>query len=465
MKMGHLETDGSKSSKKITKDFGKKFSRYLFETIILSIGSWGLTFMLSVYSLTIPKIFISKNIWTSLINASVFSEYLFLPLFGYLFLHLFDITRTAVGRRTPYILFFGITTPFLLALTQKIAADKTITVIFLLIGSNLSLMLYSLAFFGLLKDKSVYPVKNLLETFSLISSFIGTISGYIYMMGSRLYKEIYTGNETPIAGFIFIISVLLVAFLIVEDKKYKVRMTKVHGNDLSFDFLDLKKTISFRNLDFTKMRYVLYASIVCTNELLITYLLKDFPLKTMASLQLVFALSTILGYCLPVCSKKVANATNLTDKFLILSLIFISLLYSIARYANLTLLFLIQLVIGFLWGVIILKEVGFIIPSRSERIRIYSKQINYGIANGIANGIAKEKSIEDEKKKLHSSLQMIFLMFLVILLMGVVTNVIGLQNAGFTHSALSVILVILIFMETKAKKEKTKKDAEVKEID
>ncbi|MFN3478325.1 MAG: hypothetical protein ACK4ZM_03030 [bacterium] len=457
----------SETKEKLELESKKRFSRYFFEIVVLLIGAFALTFMLSVYSLTVSKILITVNTLYSLIYISIFLEYLFLALFGYLFLNLFEITRTAIGRRTPYILFFGITTPFLLTTIQKIAVNQSFTLLFLLLASNFSILLYSLAFFGLLKDKIFYPFTDLFQILLKISLFAGSISGYIYMMNSQLYKDMYIGNETPISGFIFIISAFLVSFLIVEDKKYKVKLSKAVSkaerdsfDNSVFEISLFKSILNLRNLTFPNLELAISLSLIYTNELFL-----DFPLKTSASLQLVFTIFVILGYYIFILLNKskstLATFIN-SDKFKGFQLIIVGLLYIVQKYvilSNLSFSFLIQATIGFTWGLILKNGSSIIIPSRSERSSIYESIYDFKYSD-------QRNNREGNHLDIYRTMLLIFFLISLIGILSDILKVVSIENTGLIYSFFSIILSLIKF--TKIKNKQSKKgvsDEEVKEID
>ncbi|HOS52102.1 MAG TPA: hypothetical protein PLM21_04310, partial [Fervidobacterium sp.] len=193
------------------------------DIILLSFAVLGLSFIFPAYISTVPRILLINGFPNTLIALLISSELLFLFFLNPIFEYILDITRSAIGRRTPYIISFGVLTSFVLSLLENINHEhpnSAFILTLLVISANFCLYLYSLALFGLIRDKSNESNQTgwvMLRFQAKLWSFVGTVLSFIYCSRSS------ENSLLPAAGLVLLISSLLAAFFIVEDKKYKVK--------------------------------------------------------------------------------------------------------------------------------------------------------------------------------------------------------------------------------------------------
>jgi len=206
------------------------------DVVLLSFAVFGLSFIFPAYITTVPRILLLNGFPNTLITLLISSELLFLFFLNPVFEYILDITRSAIGRRTPYIITFGVLTSFVLSLLENLnqGYPNSIPILILLvIAANFCLYLYSLALFGLIRDKSNgsdQTIWIMLRFQAKLWSFVGTVLSFIYCSRSS------EGALLPAAGLIFLVSSLFAAFFIVEDKKYKVKSTPFEKNERHFSY-------------------------------------------------------------------------------------------------------------------------------------------------------------------------------------------------------------------------------------
>lgn len=386
------------------------------DTIVLSIGSFGLSFMLAVYSLTVPKLLIENHVPSTVINIFVFSELLFLAFFSPLFTYLFDITRTAIGRRTPYLIIFGIASAFLVTFIQKNLDGSLISELSVILLFNFSLFLYTLSFFGLVLDKTTYQTKFLLPFHLLFSGFLGVVLSYLYMLNS---ENIELGIETPVSGFVFLLSAFGVSFFIIEDKKYKTKLLKTERREYHFNVKSLFNFSGFGRNDFVSL---IILGIVYSHEVFISELLGSSSFRKIVLSQLLFGIAVGLSYCMCICSKKLYEFSKKLRPVFLISLSFLYFLYS---FSNVSTILFLQFLVGLLWGIILPRVIGFIIPSRAERIFFYKNLLS-----------------ENSNKFNEQDLRFFLLLFIIVSIFGILTNVVGSRNINLVYS-LTVFLVFI----------------------
>lgn len=395
----------------------KKFSAIQIKDIVLlSFGSFGVSFMLSVYSLAVPRLLVENRVSSTLLNISIFSELVMFTILGPFFGYLFDITRTAIGRRTPYILSFAVTTAFLVAFIQKNPDASTKNILSLAILFNFSLLLYSIAFFGLVKDKITYQTKFLIPFHVFLWGFIGVIVSYVYMLNS---EDVVHGIQTPVSGFVFLLSALCVSFFIIEDRKYKTKLSKTELGEYRFN---LKNLFMFSDLQKKDLVNMIIFGIIFSHEIFTVEYLSSYSFKNTVIAQFVFSLAVGLAYCLYICSNRVKI---LSEKSYPVPL-FLSVLYFLQSFLNMGMILLFQFIIGFLWGLTIPKTLEFIVPSRAERLILYRESLD------------EKLSMFEERK-----LKFFLLVFIVILSLGISIDFAGLENANLVYSVFTFSILIL----------------------
>ncbi len=384
---------------------------------ILSIGSFGLSFMLSVYSLTIPRLLVENRVPSILLNISIFSEILFFAILSPLFTYLFDITRTAIGRRTPYLLMFGISSAFLVTFIQKNPHGSIMSVLSIILLFNFSLFLYSLSFFGLALDKVTYQTKFVLPFHLLFWGFFGVVVSYFYMLNS---ENIQLGIETPVSGFVFLLSALAVSFFIIEDKKYKTKLSKTERNEYSFRLKLLLNLHDLGKEDFTNL---LIFGVVYSHEIFVVEFLSSYAFKNVVVSQFIFIVAVGLAYCMCLFSKRVTEFSEKSRPYI---LILLTLMYFLYSFSNIKTIFFLQFLTGLSWGIILPKTIGFVIPSRSERVLFY------------------KESFDENPNRLHErNLRSFMLLFIIMSVFGILTDILGARNLNLVYSLSSLTALIL----------------------
>ncbi|MGC8819840.1 MAG: hypothetical protein ACP5PP_01835 [Fervidobacterium sp.] len=414
----------------VSGELNGKVSKFTFENvkdiILLSFGSFGLCFMLSVYIVKISRIFVENNFALSVGIPTLFSEVLFLVIFAPFFAYMYGITRTKIGRRTPYLLTFGVLSSFFMALVEKIGVKSLFEATLSVLLLNFALFSYTLAFVGLLKDESTYYVKDILIFQVRLWGFIGTFLGFTYLI-----KYNYTGNEMIVASFVFIISVIVVSLFVVEDKKYKVKMLKSEKPESNY-----RLSMLFRHFVMTKkdVERALVFSLIAVQETFIIYFLKDFPFRHSVYALILFMAGTISYYTIYIFSKKLRD--TMTKSWLeifsiLLVALFYTLFYTLHQYKAINAIVGIQFIVGTLFGIVIEKYLGFVIPGRCEWFIIYSH-------------LTENDTLKFDVKKL----QFLLFSFILIIAFAVIFDFVGSKNVSLIYASFLISLLLLRINKT-----------------
>lgn len=401
------------------KENNKNFFENVKNIVILSFGSFGLNFMLLVYILTTSRLLIERSASVTLSSVFLFSELIIFAFTYPFFTYLYDITRSAIGRRTPYLIIFGILSSFNLTLIQKLSYISLFPLLMVIALFNFWLFLYTLAFFGMVKDKIVYHFRNIMILHIKLWGIVGSITAYLYMLNS---DKVQLGIETPVGGFLFLISALTVAFFIVEDKKYKVPLSRSEKPSYNYNISD---TFRFYNLEVKDIKKAIIMSLIYIYEFFILNFLKDFSFRVSSINLLVFFLGVIFAYFISLFSdnfRKIVGEKKVQN----LAIIILSIAYLVFNYANIKIILGLQFFVGFLWGVILLSQLGYIVPGKSERFIIYSVVI-------------EDDSLKPDTKKL----KFFFLSFILIIVLSFILDIVGVQNASLVYSIILFSTLIL----------------------
>ncbi|HOJ94210.1 MAG TPA: hypothetical protein PK390_03145, partial [Fervidobacterium nodosum] len=228
--------------------------------------------------------------------------------------------------------------------------------------------------------------------------------------------------ETPVGGFLFLISALTVAFFIVEDKKYKVPLSRSEKPSYNYNISD---TFRFYNLEVKDIKKAIIMSLIYIYEFFILNFLKDFSFRVSSINLLVFFLGVIFAYFISLFSdnfRKIVGEKKVQN----LAIIILSIAYLVFNYANIKIILGLQFFVGFLWGVILLSQLGYIVPGKSERFIIYSVVI-------------EDDSLKPDTKKL----KFFFLSFILIIVLSFILDIVGVQNASLVYSIILFSTLIL----------------------
>ncbi|MGC9772858.1 hypothetical protein [Fervidobacterium islandicum] len=222
-------------------NFGKLRTEDIKDIIVLSFGFFGLGFVVPTYIYLTLNFLLKSTISRTLTLALFYSELLFVALLKNKILFLFEMTRSAIGRRTPYILVFGTTSAFLLSTIPNLMTAETnlFSLFLVLLSFNFSLFVYSLSLIGLAQDKKTYFNQKLLNFQSVFWSIFGALWSYTYSL--KVFKTDTCSEIVSHVSLLFFFSVFAVAFLIVEDKKYKIKLSTTEKAEI-YDKFQIGKT-------------------------------------------------------------------------------------------------------------------------------------------------------------------------------------------------------------------------------
>jgi len=154
------------------------------DAVVLLFGFFGISFIIPAYIIAMLNLMSFPNLSKTILLAAFYSELLMFAILTPHIQILLEMTRTAIGRRTPYLLIFGTAAAFLLTAIANATVNERsiILIVTLTLLFNFSLYLYSLAFLGLVSDKKTYITWPFLESQSKFWSVIGILSSYLYSL-------------------------------------------------------------------------------------------------------------------------------------------------------------------------------------------------------------------------------------------------------------------------------------------
>lgn len=361
---------------------GKLSFENVKDIALLSFSVFGLSFIFPAYISTVPKILLVNGLPNTLTALLISSELLLLFFLNPIFEYFLDITRSAIGRRTPYIIAFGVLTSFVLSLLENINQGHTnsmFVLAVLVISANFCLYFYSLALFGLIKDKSNQSDQTswiMLRFQTKLWSFVGAISSFIYC--SRSPKV----SLLPRAGLILLISSLIAAFFIIEDKKYKVKRSSFEKNESHFSY-DVFKIL--RRSDINYMQVIEISLILSLFYYLETFMV---PFVELAGLKYMVGTNFLtlqligisIGYLIKLFSKRTIVGDNAKrhDHYLLLLNVTIYL-FLYMTFKTVAISYILFFINGLLWGVFLSSRTGMMIPSKAERFTFYFSKDKAGI--------------------------------------------------------------------------------------
>lgn len=199
---------------------------WLRDTILLSFARFSQSFAVTVYGTVIPYYLLSYGVEIWVLSLVLGLEYLVFAFLSPAATYLLDSTRTAVGRRTPYILVFGVVTPFLMGLSQSSLMREMLRIAIVYVALfNLSLFIYSMSFQGLVRDKLVSLYESFQRTAVRLSAVFGVLLGlFALVVASDVseWKKVLT-----FGGLLWLVSSVVVSFLVTERKEYRTKLTEV----------------------------------------------------------------------------------------------------------------------------------------------------------------------------------------------------------------------------------------------
>lgn len=205
--------------------FYEKYKRsrvgYVKDLVLILFGFSALHFVLTVFSVNVPSQLLGRSKFPWLIVFFSLSEYIFFAHFKRFVGYLLEITRTAIGRWTPYLFLFGILSSVSFPLTAvSVVSELTLRKVLYLILFNFSIFGYTMSLVGLASDKLNFndPKLKLLFPFS---AFLGTFTGLLTStFGSGSSRDVIVTG-----AILLLTSAITVAFFVVEDKRFKVKMS------------------------------------------------------------------------------------------------------------------------------------------------------------------------------------------------------------------------------------------------
>ncbi|MGQ9856361.1 MAG: hypothetical protein ACUVQF_06460 [Fervidobacterium sp.] len=318
-------------------------SKTIKDMILLLLGAFGLGTMLPTYIYSVAYFLNLYPLPKTLLVAIFYSEILmFIFLRPHLTL-LLELTRTAIGRRTPYLIVFGVLTAFLLTVVYSLLeienSSSAVIFLFLILFFNFSAYVYTLALLGLFSDKRNYNYDDILKSQSKVWFIIGALLSYLYSINTYKQRE-----TVSYPAMFFFLSAFAVAFLIVEDKKYKVKLSPTEKTQI---YESVKRSFEkphiedFKNALFQDSKTVLaFLSVYAFQYLLPLYVFfKTQDIFASAFSLFYFFIGSIFGV---IIKKFLSNLSSIFESLKLIFLAFSSiLLVSIYFTYNLSLIYLI----------------------------------------------------------------------------------------------------------------------------
>uniref|UniRef100_A0A7C5VKS3 MFS transporter n=1 Tax=Fervidobacterium thailandense TaxID=1008305 RepID=A0A7C5VKS3_9BACT len=207
-----------------------KRSRFIYakDLSLILFGFAALHLVITIFSVNVPSQLLERSRFPWAIVIFSLFEYVFLVHLTRFVGYVLEVTRSAIGRWTPYLFLFGISSALLFPLTAvSVVPELTIRKVLYLILFNLSIFGYSLSLAGLASDKmnlNNEKAKLLLS----ISAFLGVFAGLVTsVLGFGSSKDVL------VIGAIFLLtSAIAVAFFVVEDKRFKIKLSPTEKLDI-----------------------------------------------------------------------------------------------------------------------------------------------------------------------------------------------------------------------------------------
>ncbi|WP_448375090.1 hypothetical protein [Fervidobacterium sp.] len=397
------------------------------DAVILLFGIFGLSFVIPAYIYVMLHFLSSSDLSKTLLLAIFYSELLIFAILTPHVNFLLEITRSAIGRRTPYLLTFGTLVAFLLTAIRNATVDeRSITAIIVIILSfNFSMYFYSLTLLGLMNDRKTYVTEKFLESQWKFWSVIGIISSYLYS-----WKLCTDGRTISHVSLLFLISVFAVSFLIIEDKKFKVKISPDEKSEIYEKYKSQRKPkIKFEKLRNADLKRLF--SLIITYQFLfllpihiafVTDIPKNQIETTGAKVLLFYSFGVICNYILHRLIKNTSSIFEKMGHVTIASVLFIFSTTFLLPSIN--------------WSLIVSFTMGFLLfPTLSKYF--------YVPGLGIERFICKERVIEKNIEY--------YTLYLSVLFSGILFDIFGLKTAGVITACILVALLIIELITTRAK--------------
>ncbi len=170
-----------------------------------------------------------------------FVEFFVSPFIG----KISDLTKTLVGRRGPYILFFGLTLSFSASVLQVSLISQNLKIY------TLGLMLFIVSS-SFLKEM-IYSFRNDIHFNKLSKVSTKKIIYPSYFLIYIMFSVLNTDNILPIISLVNLLIAIFIFFIIYEDKKYKSKLiesepSRLYKANVSEKIFVIKNNFSNFNL-------------------------------------------------------------------------------------------------------------------------------------------------------------------------------------------------------------------------
>lgn len=222
-------------------------SEWVRDLTFIAFARFSQGYAVTAYTIVMSSYLLMAEINIPMLFAILALEYVFITFLTPFVSFLLDSTRTAIGRRTPYLLVFGVLAPFLMGLSQSALLREMIPLALLyIVLFNLLLFLYSLALHGFVRDKVVSVYENLQKTVIRWSNVAGMAAGIVSIVLSSDvvgWKAVIT-----FAGLLWLVSSVLASLFVVERKEFRVKLSEVDRIALQETFYNSLRSLSLKRL-------------------------------------------------------------------------------------------------------------------------------------------------------------------------------------------------------------------------
>jgi len=401
------------------------------DAVILLFGIFGLSFVIPAYIYVMLHFLASSDLSKAILLAIFYSELLIFAILTPHVSFLLEITRSAIGRRTPYLLTFGTFVAFFLTAIRNATVDeKSITaIIVIILGFNFSMYFYSLTLLGLMNDRKTYLTEKFLESQWKFWSVIGIISSYLYS-----WKLCTDGRTISHVSLLFLISVFAVSFLIIEDKKFKVKISPDEKAEIYEKYKNEKTLkVKFEKPQITDLKR--FFSLVITYQFLFLLpihmaYVTDTPKSqieiTGAKVLLFYSFGVICNYIL---HRVIKNTSSIFQKMGHVTIASVLFIFSTTFFIS-----------SITWSLMVAFVMGFLLfPTLSKYF--------YVPGLGIERFISKERAIEKNIEY--------YTLYLSVLLTGILFDIFGLKTAGVIAACILIVSLIIELISARAKIENT----------
>lgn len=259
--------------------FYEKYKRsriiYAKDLFLILFGFSALHFVIAIFSVNVPSQLLERSRFPWAIVVFSFFEYVFLVHLTKFVGYVLEVTRSAIGRWTPYLFLFGILSALSFPLTAvSVVEELTIRKVLYLLLFNFAIFGYSLSLVGLANDKMNFNEEKVRLLLS-ISALAGVLAGFVTSaLGYGSSKDVIVTG-----AILLLTSAIAVAFFVVEDKRFKVKLSPTEKLDIYNKYFGKRKKVSLENFKHTKViaRFSLVFSFFLIQEFYTAYVwhLKD----------------------------------------------------------------------------------------------------------------------------------------------------------------------------------------------